>query len=517
MTALLHRWLTRLRSPHRADAEEAFLALAGAAAPIAWLEWLPGLAVVGVVLVLLWFLPTGWLPLEWFGTWPGVWLAAASWILLATGVELVRACRSADRLAAAYAAADAKLGHTFLRSPGSLAGAACLLLATRLPGLDSMGWLAAVLAGQAAAELAVRCLLARTHRLRQAARVVGRGLWSRATAWLVVVAGAVWLLPPPAPEPPSPEQLASQWRADPGVAAADAALRQAFAAAGSDDAAPADLLRLRGDWDSTHVTDGGIAASLRADALVLDRLHAFQAFWTEERTHPYGPEDLAGRCATAPPEPACRVRNAAAPVPGSDGALLYRVARRGDLPGGTQAGDWLTPDLLDVFEAAGEGGWRHVLRVAYDPGPVPRLPRLVASPVGDMLVLPPANRWSIPIGEVPGGDQVFRREGGAWRRIDTTSWLKQAASALPRHQCLLQTAYASDGVPLATELEPDYGSLSLLGRYGRRTNDIDGASGLVRFTFGIRDGALFVRGTALSPLPETRPWWRRWLSQGADC
>ena len=146
MTATLSCLRSWLHPPSRADAETAFLRLSGSAAPVVWMEWLPGLALLGAALVILWLLP-----LDWLASLPRPWAAVLGWgVLVAVPAvaETIRADRSRMRLAEAFATADCIVGSTFLRFPGSLVGAAALLVASSLPGFDVAAWIAAALAAQ---------------------------------------------------------------------------------------------------------------------------------------------------------------------------------------------------------------------------------------------------------------------------------------------------------------------------------------------------------------------------------
>ena len=385
--------------------------------------------------------------------------------------------------------ADARLGGTFLRFPASLAGAATLLVAARLPGLDALAGLASALGAQALSELAIRCLVS-SRRLHMAGKVIWRGVRNPAVLGLALALAAVRVVPAPEVPRPTPEQVALRLMADPAVAAADAAVR-----------------------DATHQSDGTVPASLRSSTAMLERVRAFQAFWAAERARSHSATDVSGRCATWPPSPPCAVQGAASAVPDSGGTLLYRIVRRGEAHG-----DGMFPsEMLDVLQAAGPDSWTPILRVAYDPGRASRVPRQVASPAGPMLILPPASPWSIQLGEIEGGTQVFLRQGTAWRRIDVASWLQQAAQSLPPHQCLLRATYGLSNVPLATDIEPDFRTLSVLGQYGPQAGNLDRAAGRAEFRFGIDDQTLVIRDVTLTSYPERRPWWRRSLQRGPEC
>ncbi len=514
---LARRWITWFRPPGRDEAQAVFLQQAGSAASVEWSGWLSRAAVLGLAfLIVLWVMPWGRAGGKWvdelLGARPGV----AGWALLVcvlTVVDLVRSARSRARLASAYAAADLRLGSTFLRFPDSLAGAAAMSAASLLADLGILAGVAAALAAQALSELAIRCLVVSSGRLGMAGRVIWRGARSPMVLCLAVLLAVVRVLPAPQVPPPTPEQEALRLMSDPAVAAADAAVRDAFARARQDGSAPHDLLRLRAGWDTTHLSDGTAPAALRSDAAMLEQLGAFQAFWAVERARTYSLAEVSGRCVTSPPALPCQIQGAAAPVPGSDGMLLYRIARHAE----ASSGEMFSPRLLDVFQAAGPGSWAHVLHVGYDPGLKPRVPRQVSSPAGAVLILPPASPWSIQLGEVEGGNQVFLRQAATWRRMDAASWLEKAARSLPPHQCLLQTTYSMGNVPLATDIEPNFQTMSALALYGPRADTIDRAAGRAEFRFGIEDRTLVVRDTILTPYADDRPWWRRWLQPGPEC
>ncbi len=533
-------WLGQVDPVTRQAAEQAFRKQAGA--PGATLEriWTAMVAAMAAyMLAVIWVVPVllpGWLRLAanaLHAFVPGRFAGSdaaldvlANQHLAATGILVLLAAPVAagcyamahrESLAEGYDAADARVSGLYLGQPGRGFTAVGLLLAGWVLGLGVLWWLAGLAGSQAASELLIRVAVTRDGRLRLAGRLFVRCLRTRSFAATLVLAGlltarAIWF--PPGPAAPSPAAQSHQVRADPRVAAADEQVEQAYQAALHHSVAASDLVRLHQLWRTGHLFDTDVAAAQAADAAFQRRIGMVEKFWEDVQSRRFSLAELHDTCDQVGQATGCRTTRVGL-VDGSDGRLGFRLTApdyAGLFPPGPGDPSQLaaTDTAADVFRPDGDG-WRLVLHASFD-GAAVQAPRQIASVAGPLLVIP------ADAGGMGDATAVYAAGDDGWRWLDTGVWLKQAASALPAHACLLHTLYLRSSQPLFTSVQPDYRTMTASALFGADPDAADRlATGRIDLRLGIDGGALVVAHSAVVTFPKTRGWLARLFAARPQC
>ena len=414
---------------------------------------------------------------------------AAAAATLAAGVNLWLAARHRRRLQAGFAAAEARLGAPFVAQPGQvLTALAFALFWSLVIGGPVVAIIWALVAMKAATGIAVRLIVApvreRSGLAGRLSRGAVRGLGFTATLLLLGgLAVKSWIDGPASrvsqiPEGPPPA-LAQAW---------NDAVAGSLDGRGFVDANRILLEVARG------VTDPALLASTRRtleDARARDA-----AKWQALRDHRFTMAELVEGFDNA------------GLVPGGDGQFAFRILRGTDAerPGTSS---------LDVFDRSDSDGWRLSVRAGLGLAVV-EPPVVLASPEGRLLVVPATSAYA----GHSDASQLWHREGGAWRWIDTSAWLRAAAAALPPGECLLGAEYdgVSRAIPARSILRPDFATLRVSAPFGPDPHATPGPQdGRIEARLAIVDGMLTLKDIAITPPARRRPWLERLLADAPQC
>ena len=432
-------------------------------------------------------------------------------------IAWVAAGRQRDRLAAAHAAADARVGQFWVRDAGGASAAVALFMVGHLLAVGFIIMLAVGWAIQAGQDVILRLQASPGRRPQVLGRLLVREVRSlrfmlAVGMGLLLGVQAIWLERPPLQ---SPWDQARIVRSDPQVVAARAATEQAYQAALRTSAAPAGLVSLHGLWMDDPLFATNVAEALEADRTFRARLDAFTAFWDGVRARPVTTADMRAACFHGPDAAECRTTQAGL-VDGSDGRLAYQFSRPvyGLLDGGKDDGVETRNDAVDIYQQDGPDRWHLAVHAPFSSSDI-GVPRLVAAPGATLLVLPAHADGLPPL----GGDatQAYVREDAGWHWLETGRWLAQAAAGLPPHACLLQTTYDGANEPLYSDIQPDYATLTATGLFGPDPADPGTAQGRFAAQLGIENGALVLRHQDLFPAPDRRGWLRRLFATPPRC
>ncbi|MGI4941853.1 MAG: hypothetical protein ACRYHQ_15045 [Janthinobacterium lividum] len=420
-----------------------------------------------------------------------------------------------SELAKGYTVADDLLPHPFLRLPGHLMAAVVVAGLSWVQDLAVLWWLAGIIAVEAAAELLTRLLMARGGRLRLAARLLGRGVRSRALAGAVAVAvllavSAVWS---PWDHPASDIQPV-QPRSDPNVIAADAEVEQAYRASLPESVAASDLVRMHRLWQTGRLFEADAAAALRADAAFRDQIKALGSIWQTARARRFTAQEIRASCDPMGGAASCQTTQTGL-IDAGAGPIMFRLtapdyAALLGLDANDRTETIVQNNAVDLFHPVGDDRRQLVLHASFDAGE-PGPPTLVESPRGPLLVIPAGTSVTLDATQVYTAGQ-----DGGWQWLDTEDWLQQAAAALPDQACLLHTLYIGKR-PMFTGLHPDYQSLTVGASFGPDPGGADRtALGRLELQFDIQGHALVVSHADVTVFPQ-QGWLTRLFAARPRC